>query len=140
MDAYLAKPVTIARLSAVLQRWMALAPPMRPPMRRWTAAMLRIWLGDDEPPTAVAAGGTLPTAPRDRTQREIEAALAGADMRRVLSLRRISCGVARSIWAPMHWRMSPARLEALPRTGRRRPASDANLGRLARRYGAWRRI
>ena len=76
MDAYLAKPVAIARLSATLGRWIALTPPVDPPAGVVDRPMLRSWLGDDEATLRSLLAEFLNTARQN--EREIEAAL-GSD-------------------------------------------------------------
>jgi signal transduction histidine kinase/DNA-binding response OmpR family regulator len=78
MDAYLAKPVGIARLSVTLGRWIALARRTAPAGPAIDRAMLRTWLGDDEA-TLRALLQEFLTGARE-TAREIEAALARSDM------------------------------------------------------------
>lgn len=53
MDAYIAKPVSLAGLRNVLLRWVAVAPPEAAPSRpHIDRATLKEWVGDD--PTAIA--------------------------------------------------------------------------------------
>ena len=76
MDAYLAKPVAIARLSATLGRWIALTPAVDSPTGVVDRPMLRSWLGDDEATLRSLLMEFLNTARQN--EREIEAAL-GSD-------------------------------------------------------------
>ncbi len=78
MDAYLAKPVAISRLAETLGRWIALTPPPDPPSPVVDRVMLRTWLGDDEATLHSVLEEFLATARNNA--REIEVALAGADM------------------------------------------------------------
>ena len=86
MDAYLAKPVTIARLRATLNRWLPLrdidgegdtaqADSGEPPIDR---ATLAAWLGDDESAIEDLIARFLASAAE--TIREMEAALLGGDL------------------------------------------------------------
>jgi signal transduction histidine kinase/CheY-like chemotaxis protein/GAF domain-containing protein/HPt (histidine-containing phosphotransfer) domain-containing protein len=80
MDAYLAKPVSLGRLSTTLQRWTpvwapgAAAPPAPPAIDR---AALRTWMGDDEGAIRAVLASFVESA--REVQREIEAALATTD-------------------------------------------------------------
>jgi signal transduction histidine kinase/DNA-binding LytR/AlgR family response regulator len=78
MDAYLAKPVAIARLSATLGRWIALVPPVDPPASVVDRPMLRSWLGDDEATLRSLLAEFLNTARQN--EREIEAALGSVEI------------------------------------------------------------
>jgi signal transduction histidine kinase/HPt (histidine-containing phosphotransfer) domain-containing protein/ActR/RegA family two-component response regulator len=78
MDAYLAKPVAIARLSATLGRWIALAPPADPPAGVVDRPMLRSWLGDDEATLRSLLAEFLNTARQN--EHEIEAALGSVEI------------------------------------------------------------
>ncbi len=78
MDAYLAKPVAIARLSATLGRWIALAPRVDPPASVVDRPMLRSWLGDDEATLRSLLMEFLNTARQN--EREIEAALGSVEI------------------------------------------------------------
>ena len=78
MDAYLAKPVAIARLSATLGRWIALAPRSDPPASVVDRPMLRSWLGDDDATLRSLLMEFLNTARQN--EREIEAALGSVEI------------------------------------------------------------
>ncbi len=118
MSAYLAKPVTIARLRATLQRWMSLAPPdgagmSGPAVDR---ANLRNWMGQDEAAINALLASFLDSALE--AQREIEAALAGGDLPALdlagHKLRGASLGIGARGLAEI-----AARLQAAARVGDR---------------------
>ena len=127
MDAYIAKPVTIARLSTVLQRWEALAPPVAPASPAIDRTNLRMWLGDDE---AAISGLLASFADSAReAQGEIEAALEVRDMpaleRAVHKLRGAALGVGAHGLAE-----AAANLESAARVGDS-AGCEANLDALA---------
>jgi signal transduction histidine kinase/DNA-binding response OmpR family regulator len=80
MDAYLAKPISLARLRETLQRWMTVRMPHRKPAPPSLVdrTVLAEWLGDDQ--AAIDASLTRFLESAKVSEREIEAALEGADM------------------------------------------------------------
>jgi signal transduction histidine kinase/CheY-like chemotaxis protein len=78
MDAYLAKPVTIPRLSATLRRWIAFAPQNGSPAAAIDRATLQTWLGEDTATMRALLEEFLTGA--QKQARDIEAALALSDM------------------------------------------------------------
>ena len=97
MDAYLSKPLGIARLSATLGRWIALVPRAAPAGPAFDRAMLRTWLGDDEATMRSLLQEFLAGA-RDNA-REIETALAASDMAGVSASAHKLKGGAQSVGA-----------------------------------------
>jgi signal transduction histidine kinase/FixJ family two-component response regulator len=114
MDGYIAKPVTIARLSMVLQRWVAVAPPSAPATPAIDRAHLRMWLGDDDQAISRLLASFADSA--REAQGEIEAALADRDVAAlgiaVHKLRGAALGVGAQGLAE-----AAARLEAAARFG-----------------------
>ena len=118
MSDYIAKPVTIARLRAKLQRWMTLAPPKSEGMSGPAIdhASLRIWMGQDEAAISALLASFLDSA--REAQREIEAALAHSDLPTMViaghKLRGASLGVGARELAEI-----AARLQAAAKAGDR---------------------
>jgi CheY-like chemotaxis protein/HPt (histidine-containing phosphotransfer) domain-containing protein len=131
MSGYLAKPVTVARLRATLQRWMTLAPPSEAaeamPGPAVDRASLRIWMGHDEEAISLLLASFLDSA--YEAQREIEAALAAGDLPMLglaaHKLRGAALGVGARKLAEI-----AARLQAAVRSGDR-PRCGESLNRLA---------
>jgi signal transduction histidine kinase/CheY-like chemotaxis protein/HPt (histidine-containing phosphotransfer) domain-containing protein len=114
MDAYLAKPVVIARLSATLSRWIALASPAPPRGPAIDRAMLRTWLGNDDATMQSLLREFLSGA--RESAREIEAALARSDMAVVSATAHKLKGGAQSVGARALERVATA-LETAARPG-----------------------
>jgi CheY-like chemotaxis protein/HPt (histidine-containing phosphotransfer) domain-containing protein len=114
MDAYLSKPVAIARLSATLTRWIALQSPAEPPGAVVDRAMLRTWLGDDAAKLRSLLAEFLHTARQNA--REFEAAFACSDMHAALIAAHNLRGGALSVGAHALARVAGA-LEVAARTG-----------------------
>ncbi len=114
MDAYLSKPVAIARLSATLTRWIALQSPAEPPSAVVDRAMLRTWLGDDDAKLRSLLAEFLDTARQNA--REFEAAFACSDMHAALIAAHNLRGGALSVGAHALARVAGA-LEVAARTG-----------------------
>jgi signal transduction histidine kinase/DNA-binding NarL/FixJ family response regulator len=113
MDAYLSKPVAIARLSATLTRWIALQSPVEPPGAVVDRAMLRTWLGDDAAKLRSLLAEFLHTARQNA--REFEAAFACSDMHAALIAAHNLRGGALSVGAHALARVAGA-LEVAART------------------------
>jgi CheY-like chemotaxis protein/HPt (histidine-containing phosphotransfer) domain-containing protein/anti-sigma regulatory factor (Ser/Thr protein kinase) len=114
MDAYLSKPVAIARLSATLTRWIALQSPAEPPSAVVDRAMLRTWLSDDDAKLRSLLAEFLDTARQNA--REFEAAFACSDMHAALIAAHNLRGGALSVGAHALARVAGA-LEVAARTG-----------------------
>ena len=114
MDAYLAKPVAIARLSATLGQWMALTPVSDMPVAAIDRSILRTWLGDDDATMRVLLEDFLAGA-RDNL-RDIQAALAAADMAAAAAAAHKLKGCAMSVGARPLERAAAA-LESAARPG-----------------------
>ena len=121
MDAYLVKPVAIARLSATLARWIALAPPAHPATNVVDRAMLRTWLGDDEATLRSLLSEFLNTTRQNAC--EIEAALGASDMSAAVIAAHNLRGGALSVGAHALARAAGA-LEAAARAGDRAACGD----------------
>jgi signal transduction histidine kinase/CheY-like chemotaxis protein/HPt (histidine-containing phosphotransfer) domain-containing protein len=127
MDAYLAKPVAITRLSATLGRWIALAPQTAPPVAAIDRGMLRTWLGDDMATMRSLLDEFLANA--QDSAREIEAGLAESDTAVVAAAAHKLKGGALSVGAHALVRVA-ARLESAARRGDGTACQDM-LGPLA---------
>jgi len=114
MDAYLAKPLSIQRLSETLSRWIAFAPPVEAPAPVIDRAMLRTWLGEDTARMRALLeeflAGALVQA------HEIELALAVSDMAAVSTSAHKLKGGALSVGAHALGRLAAA-LEDAARPG-----------------------
>jgi CheY-like chemotaxis protein len=97
MDAYLAKPLTIQRLSETLGRWIAFAPPAEAPAPVIDPAMLRTWLGEDTARMRSLLEEFLAAALVQA--HEIELALAASDMAAVSTSAHKLKGGALSVGA-----------------------------------------
>jgi len=75
MDGYLSKPISLARLRAILQRWLSDEAPASPAI---DPAVLDAWLENDE----AACRDLLRKFPRSayETRRDIEGAMASGDL------------------------------------------------------------
>ncbi len=114
MDAYLAKPVGIARLSITLGRWIALAPRNAPAGPAIDRTMLRTWLGDDEATLRALLQEFLSGA--RESARDIEAAVARSDMAMVSASAHKLKGGSQSVGARALERVAAA-LEAAAGSG-----------------------
>ncbi len=114
LDAYLVKPLGIARLSATLGRWIALVPRAAPAAPAFDRAMFLTWLGDDEATMRSLLQEFLAGA-RDNA-REIETALATCDMAGVSASAHKLKGGAQSVGARALEHVAAA-LEAAARPG-----------------------
>ncbi len=116
MDGYLAKPVALARLSAILGRWVSVTLPPEPPAPAVDRPMLRSWLGNDEATVRSVLVEFLHNA-RENV-RDIKAALAAQDMPAVATAAHKLRGGALSVGAHALQRLA-ATLEAAGRQGDR---------------------
>jgi signal transduction histidine kinase/DNA-binding response OmpR family regulator len=128
MDAYLAKPVSIAQLSATLGRWIALAPQTDRPPTVFDRDLLRTWLGDDKATMRSLLEEFLTGARADAI--EIEVGLATSDMGAVSAAAHKLKGGALSVGANALGKVAAA-LEAAARPGDRAACRDM-LGPLVR--------
>ena len=116
MDGYLAKPVVLARLSAILGRWISVTLPPEPPTPVVDRAMLRSWLGNDEATVRSVLVEFLHSA--GETVQDIKAALAAQDMPAVATAAHKLRGGALSVGAHALQRLA-ATLEAAAGPGDR---------------------
>jgi len=116
MDDYLAKPVVLARLSAILGRWISVTLPPEPPTPVVDRAMLRSWLGNDEATVRSVLVEFLHSA--GETVQDIKAALAAQDMPAVATAAHKLRGGALSVGAHALQRLA-ATLEAAAGPGDR---------------------
>lgn len=114
MDGYLSKPLGIARLSATVGRWIALAPRPEAAGPAFDRVMLRTWLGDDDAMMRALLQEFLAGA-RDNA-REIESALATSDMASVSASAHKLKGGAQSVGARALEHVAAA-MEAAARPG-----------------------
>jgi hypothetical protein len=114
MDGYLAKPVAIDRLSAVLGRWIALPAPAVRPRAVVDRAMLRTWLGEDKANVQSLLAEFLASARRHAQQ--LETALTMADTEAAVIAAHNLKGSASSVGAHVLARVA-GELEALARSG-----------------------
>jgi len=94
MDAYLAKPLSLARLRQTLQRWMTVTMPVRKPKQSVLIdrTVLAEWLGDDQ--AAIDASLTRFLTSALQSAEDIEAALLVSDMPEVESIAHRLTGSA----------------------------------------------
>ena len=118
MSDYLAKPVTMARLRAKLQRWMSLVPPDAGEMSGLAIdyASLRIWMGEDEAAVSALLTSFLDSALE--AQREIEAALARSDLPTLIAVGHKLSGASLGVGA-RELAEAAARLQEAARVGKR---------------------
>ncbi len=114
MDAYVAKPVTLARLSDVLGRWIALTPLAEPSSVAVDRTRLRAWLGADDERLQSLLAEFLAMARQNA--REIETALASSNMPAAVLAAHSLRGGALSVGAHDLARVAGA-LEAAARPG-----------------------
>jgi signal transduction histidine kinase/CheY-like chemotaxis protein/HPt (histidine-containing phosphotransfer) domain-containing protein len=128
MDAYLTKPVALARLGAVLNRWIAVSPPAETSRPVVDRAALREWLGEDEVMMRAVLREFLDSA--REAAREIETALSVSDTATVLLAAHRLRGSALSIGARAIGQVA-AKLEEAARPGHCMECREM-LGPLAR--------
>jgi CheY-like chemotaxis protein len=110
MDAFLAKPVSIARLGAVLGNWVALAPLADRGTGAFDRDMLRNWLGAD-PAAMRSLLAEFMQGAREHAH-EIKAALDAADMATVTTTAHKLKGGALSVGAKALGKVAAALEEA----------------------------
>ena len=114
MDAYLSKPVTLARLGTAVGRWIAVTPLAEPSQPAVDRAMLRGWLGDDETELRSVLVKFVDHARED--VRSIEISIARGDLEAMAAAAHKLKGGALSIGAESVQRLA-TRLEQAGRQG-----------------------